>query len=50
MKNNYHGGVWKVGYYDSTTKVFIGTIDNKVLTVILDAKPNYIKNLKVVRP
>ena len=47
----WHESQWKIGYYDPATKVFVGkTIDGTVNTVIGDATPGYIKNLKKAQP
>ncbi|HCU51562.1 MAG TPA: hypothetical protein DGG94_17480, partial [Micromonosporaceae bacterium] len=46
----WHGGLWKVGYYDPTTRVFVGTVDNVVTTVINNVSPNYIRNLMAAHP
>jgi len=46
----FHGGRWKTGYFDPQTRVFVGTVDGIVTTVIDNAKPNYIKNLRSARP
>jgi len=46
----YHDGVWKMGYYDSKSKIFVGTLGNEVKTVIDNVSANYIRNLKAARP
>jgi hypothetical protein len=46
----YHKGMWKVGFYDPNTGVFVGTTGRTILTVIDDLNPNYIRNLKEARP
>jgi hypothetical protein len=46
----WHEGVWKTGYYDPVTKVFAGTVNDTVTTVINKASQNYINNLKAVTP
>jgi hypothetical protein len=46
----FHDGAWKTGYYDETTRVFLGTVDGRVTTVIDNATPNYINNMKAKRP
>jgi hypothetical protein len=46
----FHGGVWKTGYYDTTSRVFIGTVNGEVTTVISNASTNYISNLQAVLP
>ena len=46
----WHEGVWKTGYYDPLTKIFAGTVDDTVTTVIGKATQNYINNLKAVTP
>lgn len=42
----FHQGVWKSGYYDPAARTFIGTVDDTVTTVIDNASPNYIQNLR----
>jgi hypothetical protein len=46
----FHEGVWKLGYYDPNTRVFIGTVNNIITTVISNASPQYIENLKRLVP
>ncbi|HET9656648.1 MAG TPA: RHS repeat-associated core domain-containing protein [Kineosporiaceae bacterium] len=46
----WHEGAWKTGYYDPATKVFVGTVNDTVTTVIGRASQNYINNLKSVTP
>ena len=46
----YHEGLWKVGYYDPASNLFVGTIDNVVATVIRPRNGNYLRNLKAARP
>jgi len=46
----YHEGLWKVGYYDPASNLFVGTIDDVVATVIRPRNANYLKNLKAARP
>jgi len=41
----FHEGVWKTGYYDPTTKIFVGSVNNVITTVITNVKPRYIQNL-----
>jgi hypothetical protein len=45
-----HQNVWKTGYYDSTTRIFLGSVSGKVTTVIKDASLKYINNLKAAKP
>lgn len=45
-----HEGIWKTGYYDPVSKIFTGTINDKITTVIKDVSPNYINNLKSLQP
>jgi hypothetical protein len=45
----WHEGVWKTGYYNPTTKVFAGTVNGQVTTVIKTG-PNYVNNLKAATP
>lgn len=46
----FHKGTWKSGYYDSGSRVFMGTVNGRVTTVIDNAKPGYIENLKAALP
>lgn len=46
----FHEGVWKTGYYDAGSQVFLGRVGNVVTTVINNVKPQYIENLKKVKP
>jgi hypothetical protein len=46
----FHNGVWKTGYYDSSSRVFVGTVDDTVTTVINNATPKYIQNLQAAQP
>ena len=39
----FQQGVWKLGYYDSVTKVFLGMYGNTITTVINNVTPNYIR-------
>ncbi len=43
----FHDGVWKVGYYDSGTRVFVGTVGDTITTTIKTG-PNYIRNLQAL--
>ncbi|MCP3878325.1 MAG: hypothetical protein GY701_08025 [Sulfitobacter sp.] len=45
----FHDGVWKVGYYDSGTRVFVGTVGDTITTTIKTG-PNYIRNLQALTP
>lgn len=48
----FHDSSWKNGYYDASTKVFVGQAkgSGQVTTVINNASPNYINNLKSPKP
>ena len=48
----FHDNTWKNGYYDPGSKVFVGQMKDtgEVTTVINNAKPNYIDNLKSKKP
>jgi hypothetical protein len=46
----FHDGVWKTGYYDPASQIFIGTAGGNVTTVIRGATQKYINNLKALRP
>lgn len=47
----FHKGVWKVGYYNRSTNLFVGTVGNKVTTVMYpDRGIEYIRDLKRAKP
>jgi hypothetical protein len=46
----FHDGIWKIGYYDPTTGIFISRVGNSILTVIAGVDPQYIQNLQGARP
>lgn len=46
----FHEGVWKTGYYNEKLGVFLGKVGNTVTTVINNVKPQYIENLKRLKP
>lgn len=46
----FHQDVWKTGYYDPTGRLFVGTVDGRVTTLINNASPNYIANLQAGTP
>ncbi len=46
----FHEGIWKTGYYDAASEIFVGIVDNIVTTVIEGASQNYINNLQSVEP
>ncbi len=46
----FHEGSWKDGYYDRSTGVFVGVIDEVITTVIRGASESYIANLRAGAP
>ena len=46
----FHAGLWKTGYYDPATRVFVGSVAGRITTITGRASTNYIKNLQSVRP
>jgi hypothetical protein len=46
----YHAGTWKTGYYDPGSRVFVGSSNGTITTVINDASSNYVNNLRAARP
>lgn len=46
----FHDGVWKRGCFDQSRRVFIGTYQGHVTTVIDDVTSNYIRNLQQATP
>ncbi len=45
----FHDGIWKVGYYDTGTRVFVGTVGETITTTIKTG-PNYIRNIQAATP
>lgn len=41
----HHQGVWKTGYYDAASRLFVATKGGTVITVITDVPPQYLTNL-----
>lgn len=46
----YHAGQFMTGYYDPASRVFVGSANGNITTVINGAKPQYIENLKAAQP
>ena len=46
----FHENQWKLGYYDAGTKLFMGTVNGVVTTVITGASGNYISNMMAALP
>ncbi len=46
----FHQGVWKIGYYDPISRIFVAEVDGTIITVITNVKPQYIENLQSVLP
>jgi RHS repeat-associated protein len=46
----FHQGAWKTGFYDPASRIFLGSVNGEVTTVIRGASPNYINNLKAATP
>jgi hypothetical protein len=46
----FHESVWKIGYYDPERRIFVGTVENKITTVINNASQKYIQNLQAAQP
>jgi RHS repeat-associated protein len=47
----FHQGVWKTGYYDRGSNLFVGSVNGKVTTVFRpDRGIGYIKDLKAAKP
>ncbi|WHP16203.1 RHS repeat-associated core domain-containing protein [Cellulomonas sp. ES6] len=46
----FHKGAWKTGFYDPASRIFLGSVNGEVTTVIRGASPNYIDNLKAATP
>ena len=44
--NYFHEGSNKLGYYDTNSKIFVGSYNNEITTIIQNANSNYINNLK----
>jgi hypothetical protein len=45
----FHQGVWKTGFYDPASRVFLGSVEG-VTTVIDNVSQNYINNLLRAAP
>ena len=45
----FHAGVWKAGFYDSASRVFVGTVGD-VVTTVFKSPPSYVDNLKALEP
>jgi RHS repeat-associated protein len=41
----FHDGVWKTGFYDPISKIFVSVYNQLIITVINKVDPNYIQNL-----
>lgn len=46
----FHNGVSKTGLYDPASRLFVGSVDGTITTVIPGATPNYINNLMGALP
>jgi RHS repeat-associated protein len=46
----FHEGVWKSGFYDAASGLFVGSKPGVITTVITHATPQYINNLKAGTP
>ncbi len=46
----FHDGAWKIGYYDPVSRIFVGQQQGRVITVISNVKPQYIENLRGLKP
>jgi len=46
----FHEGAWKIGYYDPVSKIFLAQYQGNVITVISNVKPQYIENLRGLKP
>lgn len=46
----YHDGAWKLGFYDPSSRLFLGTLNGEVRTVIANASQKYINNLMAAKP
>lgn len=47
---NEGAGVYRTGYYDCGSRVFVGTSGSRITTVINNVKQNYINNLMNAGP
>lgn len=46
----FHQNLWKTGYYDPASGVFVGSANGQIRTVINQASTGYISNLKAAVP
>ncbi len=46
----FHDGTWKTGFYDPSSKVFVGSVNGTITTVVTGASRNYVNNLLAATP
>ena len=46
----FHDGIWKDGYYDKRSALFVGVVDEIITTAIKGVSDSYIANLKAGAP
>lgn len=46
----FHEGAWKTGFYDPISRIFAGSINGELTTVIRGASQRYIDNLMRAAP
>jgi hypothetical protein len=46
----FHEGAWKTGFYAPVSRVFAGSINGELTTIINGATPSYIENLMRATP
>ena len=42
----FHGGIWKTGYYDPGSELFVGQLGDTITTIMAHVKPQYIESLR----
>ena len=46
----FHEGVWKTGYYDPVTRIFVGQVGDTITTVMARVNARYIESIKGEMP
>jgi hypothetical protein len=46
----FYQGAWQTGYYDPASRIFIGSANGRITTVIKNVSQNYINNLLAAKP
>ena len=46
----FREGAWKTGFYDPNSRIFVGSIENRITTVITNVGANQIAKMKAAKP